>query len=82
MSYVQQALKNALKATTANRHVCRARLCRLLADRGARARVAEDLAWICRHADAVYLLKGWEGSKGERAEKAAAEALGLMVIYQ
>jgi hypothetical protein len=40
------------------------------------------LAWICKEADAVYLLKGWEKSKGALAEKATAEALGLEVMYE
>jgi hypothetical protein len=39
-----------------------------------------DLAWICEHADAVALLPGWEKSSGSRAEKAAAEAIGLTII--
>jgi len=40
----------------------------------------EDMAWICLQADTVALLPGWEWSKGARAEKALAEALGLEVI--
>lgn len=41
-----------------------------------------DTAWICNHADAVYLLRGWENSKGAVAEKALAEALNLKVYYE
>lgn len=33
---------------------------------------------MVRSVDAVYLLKGWEGSAGARAEYALAEKLGLM----
>ncbi|EHB5924097.1 DUF4406 domain-containing protein [Escherichia coli] len=33
---------------------------------------------MVRLVDAVYLLKGWEGSAGARAEYALAEKLGLM----
>lgn len=39
-----------------------------------------DLAYICAEADGVALLPGWENSKGARAERAAAEALGLEII--
>lgn len=39
-----------------------------------------DLAWICREADAIAMLPGWEKSTGATAERAAAIALGLEVI--
>ena len=39
-----------------------------------------DLAWICRRADAVALLPGWEDSKGATAERATALALGLTIV--
>jgi hypothetical protein len=38
-----------------------------------------DMEFIARHADAVCVLDGWEGSKGARAEVALADALGLPV---
>lgn len=41
-----------------------------------------DLEWICKNADAIYLLKGWEKSYGSKAEHATAVALGLTIIYQ
>lgn len=40
-----------------------------------------DLAWICAHAEAVALLPGWERSTGANAERAAAKALGLKLLY-
>ena len=45
-----------------------------------RIALGEDLAWICAHADAVYLLPNWRNSKGATAERAVALALGLQVI--
>lgn len=47
-----------------------------------RETLGADLAWIAENADAIYMLRGWEKSKGARAEKALAEALGLEVMYQ
>jgi hypothetical protein len=41
-----------------------------------------DVAWIAKHADAIYMLEGWEKSKGARAEHALAVALGLEVICE
>ncbi len=40
-----------------------------------------DTDWICREADAVALLPGWEKSLGATAERALALAVGLEVIY-
>lgn len=40
-----------------------------------------DCTWICKHADAIALLPGWEKSRGVAAEKALAESIGLPVIY-
>ena len=42
--------------------------------------LAADTSWICRQANAIALLPGWEQSKGASAEKALADALGLEVI--
>ncbi len=43
-----------------------------------REALAEDLRWICTEADAVVCLSGWTNSKGAKAERATAEALGLI----
>ena len=45
-----------------------------------REALAADLIFICREADAVALLPGWENSKGANAERATAIALGLQII--
>lgn len=41
-----------------------------------------DTMVICDHCDAIFMLNGWENSKGARAEWALANALGLQIIYQ
>ena len=47
-----------------------------------REALAVDTNWICREADAIYMLKGWERSGGARAEHALASALRLYIMYQ
>jgi uncharacterized protein DUF4406 len=46
-----------------------------------RAALCDDLTWVCREADGIALLPGWEKSRGARAEKATAEALDLKVFF-
>lgn len=46
-----------------------------------REALAADTQWICREADTIALLPGWEASKGARAELALSEALGHDVIF-
>lgn len=46
-----------------------------------RVALAEDMDFICRHAEAIFMLPGWEKSKGATAERATAVALGLEVVY-
>ena len=43
--------------------------------------LALDTAWICRYADAIALLPGWEWSNGARAEWSLSIALGLRIMY-
>jgi uncharacterized protein DUF4406 len=39
------------------------------------------LDYICRRAEGIAMLEGWEDSKGARAEHAIAVALGLKIRY-
>lgn len=43
--------------------------------------LGQDLAWICRYADAIAMLPNWELSRGAIAEHALATALGLEIRY-
>ena len=40
-----------------------------------------DLTWICREAEVIALLPGWEKSTGAKAEWALGVALGLAFWY-
>lgn len=43
--------------------------------------LADDCEYICRYADAIYMLPGWEMSAGARAEHALSVALKHTIIY-
>jgi len=44
--------------------------------------MAIDCDWICKHATHLYMLKGWENSKGAMAEWTLAKCLGLEIWYE
>lgn len=43
--------------------------------------LADDCEFICRHANAIALMPGWERSLGAKAERALSIALGHQIIY-
>lgn len=47
-----------------------------------RTMLGADLEWIAKNATHIYMLKGWENSKGAKAEHALAHALGLTFMYR
>lgn len=46
-----------------------------------RTALAEDLEFICREAEGIALLPGWEASSGATAEHATSKALDHCVIF-
>lgn len=44
--------------------------------------MAIDCEYICKHATHLYMLKGWENSKGAMAEWTMAKCLGLEIWYE
>ena len=42
-----------------------------------RHQLSIELAWICRFAEGMFMLPGWENSSGAIAERALAKALKL-----
>lgn len=47
-----------------------------------RPTLLKDATYIATRAGSIFMLEGWEASKGARMEHALAVALGLRVIYQ
>ena len=46
-----------------------------------REMLGNDLAWIAQEATHINMIKGWENSRGARAEHALAVALDLVILY-
>lgn len=44
--------------------------------------MAIDCDYLCKHATDIYMLKGWENSKGAMAEWTLAKCLGLNILYE
>lgn len=47
-----------------------------------RKALARDLDLICKECTAIYMMIGWENSKGAKAEFALAKALGIDIFYE
>lgn len=44
--------------------------------------LARDMNFICNECTAIYMMRGWEKSKGAKAEWTLAKALGLDIFYE
>jgi hypothetical protein len=44
--------------------------------------MAMDCEFICRHATMIFMLNGWENSKGAMAEWTLAKCLGIRIVYE
>lgn len=44
--------------------------------------LAEDCRWICKEAEAIYMLNGWEGSSGAKMEHLLARCMRLKFFYE
>lgn len=47
-----------------------------------RKALQQDMTEICTNCTALYMLSGWEKSKGAIAERSLAQALGLDIFYE
>tara|TARA_Y100000593_G_scaffold87420_1_gene167846 strand:+ start:35 stop:406 length:372 start_codon:yes stop_codon:yes gene_type:complete len=47
-----------------------------------RQALKRDMVAICDECTAIYMMSGWERSKGAKTEHALAKALGLSVYYE
>lgn len=46
-----------------------------------RRMLEDDLSWIAENATHIYMMEGWENSRGARTEHALAVALDLVIYY-
>lgn len=44
--------------------------------------LARDLLWITQNKPVLYMMKGWEESRGARLEFALAKLMGLEITYE
>jgi len=47
-----------------------------------RLALERDMIEICRNCTAIYMMSGWENSRGAKAEWHCAKALGLNIFYE
>ena len=47
-----------------------------------RSALRRDMVAICEECTAIYMMSGWEKSKGANAELALARALGIKIFYE
>lgn len=45
-------------------------------------KIAKQMLRLLLNCDAIYMLRGWQDSKGATAEHAVAKWIGLEIIYQ
>lgn len=44
--------------------------------------LARDLLWITQHKPVLYMMRGWEESRGARLEHALGTLMGLEITYE
>ena len=41
-----------------------------------------ELVWLAMTCDIIYLQRGWHESRGAKAEKSLAKAIGLPILFE